>query len=85
MTTPLTPLPFSGLSNELTETERQVDEDYDWAQREPGLRPQYVGLFVAVHRKTVWGSGKTIGDAVREALAKPGCPTRQELAKVYIE
>jgi hypothetical protein len=83
MSEPITPpLP---LSAELDERERQLAEDYDWALRDQGVRFQYAGLFVAVHRKAVLGSGKTPGDAVREALTKPTCPSRQALAKVYVE
>jgi hypothetical protein len=85
MDTTSTSPPGHGLSPYLDERERQVDEDYDWALREPGLRPQYVGLFVAVHKKTIWGSGKTIDDAVSDAQGKPGCPPRRDLAKVYVE
>jgi hypothetical protein len=84
MDTESTPPLGHGLSPYLDERERQASEDYDWALREPGLRPQYLGLFVAVHKKTVWGSGKTIGDAVRDAQAKPECPPRQCLAVPYI-
>jgi len=73
------------LPAELTEQERQLSADSDWALRDPEVRRRYAGLFVAVHRKTVLGSGKTIGDAVQEALGRPNCPPRQALAKVYVE
>jgi hypothetical protein len=77
--------PAVSLPAELDERERQLRDDYDWARGDQRVREQYAGLFVAVHRKAVLGSGQTPGDAVREALTKPDCPARQALAKVYVE
>jgi hypothetical protein len=78
---PKTPSQFE----EFTEREKQIDEDYDWALRDPEVHRLYRGQVVAVHKKTVWGAGDTHGEAIQDALRQPGCPPREELAKVYIE
>jgi hypothetical protein len=71
--------------SDLDEQERQLSEDYDWCLREAVVQRTYAGQVVAVHRKKVWGAGNTHGEAVQAALAQPGCPPRQSLAKVVIE
>jgi hypothetical protein len=75
----------SRVISELNEQERQLSEDYDWCLRDPAIQRAYAGQVVAVHRKKVWGAGKTHGEAIQAALAQPGCPPREALAKVVIE
>jgi hypothetical protein len=72
------------MTAELNEREIQESADFDWATTDPEVQQKYAGLYVAVNRKKVWGSGKTLGDAVRSALAAPGCPGREHLATPYI-
>jgi hypothetical protein len=73
------------LPTELDERERQLNDDYEWCLHDAEVQRRYAGLVVAAHMKTVWGSGKTHGEAIRDAQAKTGCPPREALAKVYIE
>ena len=70
---------------DMDERELQMREDYDWCLRDPEVQVTYAGQVVAVHRKKVWGAGKTHGEATQAALAQPGCPPRECLAKVVIE
>jgi hypothetical protein len=68
----------------LTEEEKRIDEDYEWALHDPEVRRQYGGQVVAVYQKRVWGAGRDHGVASRSALATPGCPERRFLALVVV-
>src|SRR5262249_62377199 len=70
---------------ELDAREKQLRDDYDWCLRDADVQRNYRGRVVAVHRRTVWGAGRTHGEAVQDALAKPRCPPREQLAKGDIE
>lgn len=72
-------------SLELSAVERQLDADYDWCLHDPEVQRMYRGKVVAAHKRRIWGAGKSHGAATRAALRRPGCPPRQELAKVYIQ
>jgi hypothetical protein len=69
----------------LNDQERQLRDDYDWCLRDPAIQAEYAGQVVAVHQQKVWGAGKTHGEATQAALAQPGCPPHEALARVYIE
>ena len=83
--TPSYPPAADRVISELDERERQLSEDYDWCLGEAAVQRTYAGQVVAVHRKKVWGAGKTHGEAVQAVLAQPGCPPREALAKVVVE
>jgi hypothetical protein len=86
MATQSSPPPaFTGQAQGLDERERQLREDYEWCLRDAEAQRAYAGQVVAVHQKKVWGAGKTHGEALQAALARPGCPPRECLAKVFVE
>ncbi len=68
----------------LNEREKQINADYNWCLTDAAVRRQYGGLVVVAHRRQIWGAGKTHGDAAREAWAKPGCPSKDQVAFVYV-
>ena len=57
----------------LTETEKQLSEDLQWALRAPEVR-QYAGKLVAVHQKRVIAVGANRDALVVEAAEKAKCP-----------
>jgi hypothetical protein len=70
---------------EWTERERRIRADYEWVLHDPDVQRQYARQVVAVHDRKVWGSGTTHRDALQDALSRPGCPPRGELALVPVE
>jgi hypothetical protein len=70
---------------EMNERERRVWADHEWVLHDAGLQRQYAGQVVAVHDRRVWGAGKTHQAALNDALSRPGCPPRGELATVAVE
>lgn len=68
----------------LTPDEQQQSDDYDWALRDPEVHAKYRGLVVAVHKKQVLGAGQDHVAASAAALARPDCPPKHLLARVYI-
>jgi hypothetical protein len=70
---------------EMNERERRIWADHEWALQDPEVQRQYAGQVVAVHDRKVWGVGKTHLAALNDALARPGCPPRGELATVPVE
>lgn len=75
----------SGGTTTLTTRERQIRDDYDWCLQTQAIQEQYRGKVVAVHRRTIWGTARTPGAAVKAALQARGCPRPEELAVVFIE
>ena len=69
----------------LSERERQMRDDYDWALRDPTVQGRHGGMVVAVSRQRIWGSGRTHRDALSDAMGQPGCPPREEIALVPVE
>jgi hypothetical protein len=78
-------VPTSGHGPYLTPEEQQQSDDYDWALRDAEVQAKYRGMVVAVYKKEVLGAGKTHGEATQAAMARPDCPAKHLLAKVYIE
>jgi hypothetical protein len=72
-------------SGALDEQEKQVREDYEWCLHDAQVQQEYQGRVVAVHKRKIWGAGRTHRQATRAALRCPGCPPREALAKVFIE
>jgi hypothetical protein len=70
---------------EMNQRERQLLADHEWALHEGDVQQQYAGQVVAVHDRKVWGVGKTPQAALNDALSRPDCPPRGELATVVVE
>lgn len=77
-------IPTSDHGPYLTPEEQRLSDDYDWALRDAEVQATYRGLVVAVYKKQVLGAGKDHGEATQAALARPDCPSKRYLAKVYI-
>ncbi len=77
--------PHSGIANPLDQAELQLRDDYEWALRDKAIQRKHAGKVVAVHDKQIWGVGTTHFAALKKALDRPGCPSRQQLALVHIE
>jgi hypothetical protein len=70
---------------QLDEAEQQLRQDYEWVLHDTAIQRQQAGKVVAVHKKRIWGVGESHSAALAEALKRPDCPSRQELALVYVE
>jgi hypothetical protein len=67
----------------LGNTAAQAD-DYEWALRDPEVRRRYDGKVVAVHRRKVWGAGRTYDAAWEAACRQPDCPSPDEIVFVIV-
>ena len=70
---------------EMNERERRLWADHEWVLHDAEVQRRYAGQVVAVHDRRVWGAGKTHQAALNDALSRPGCPPRGELATVAVE
>jgi hypothetical protein len=70
---------------ELDEREKQIQKDYQWVLHDRTIQRQQAGNVVAVHKGRIWGVGANHAAALAAALQSPNCPSRQELALVYVE
>jgi hypothetical protein len=70
---------------ELTERERQLRDDYDWILHDAEVQRSQAGKVVAVYRHRIVGAGKDHREAIQEALHRPDCPPREEIALVFVE
>jgi hypothetical protein len=70
---------------ELDERERQIREHYQWVLRDGKIQREQAGNVVAVHKRRIWGIGANHAAALAAALKRPRCPSKQELALVYVE
>lgn len=74
----------SGASSALTDDEKKVHEDYEFALRDDGIRRQYAGHVVIVHHRQILGVGKTHRDAWAAAQRNRSCPSKQHVAMVVV-
>ena len=60
----------------MTELERRMTEDFDWAQHAPEVQqdPAHYGQFVVVHNKRVLAVGRDREALVEEAANEIGAP-----------
>jgi len=60
----------------MTELERRMTEDFDWAQHAPEVQqnPAHYGQFVVVHNKRVLAVGRDRQALVEEAAKEIGAP-----------
>lgn len=72
------------LSPYLDERERRIQDDYEWALHDPGVRKKYGGKVAIVHRRRIWAVGKDHQAAWTAASRKRGCPPRADVAFVVI-
>lgn len=70
---------------ELNDRERRIWADHELVLHDPEVQQQYAGQVVAVHDRKVWGMGQTHLAALTDALTRPGCPPRGELATVAVQ
>lgn len=75
------------VSVEMTDHERQLIEDQQWAQSDPHVQQQYAGQVVVVYQKRVVGAGRNLREALDDARAREGerCPPRESLAIAVVE
>lgn len=66
----------STMPSYLTEHEKQVNDEYEWAINDPEVRRQYGGQVVAVYQRRIWGAGPNHSVALDTALQQPGAPPR---------
>ena len=78
------PLPLDAPSAALTDDEKKVHEDYEFALRDDGIRRQYAGQVVIVHDRQILGAGKTHRDAWEAAQRNRSCPSKQHVAMVVV-
>lgn len=64
---------------EMTELEKQVKEDFDWALRSAEVQqnPEYSGKWVVVHKKRVLAAGTDRHAMVEQAAKEVGVPRGQ--------
>ncbi len=69
----------------MTELEKRMTEDFDWAQHAPGVQqnPAHYGQFVVVHNKRVLAVGPDRESLVKEAATEIGSPC-QHLVVVIV-
>lgn len=80
----LSPLVANAPSASLTDDEKKVHEDYEFALRDDGIRRQYAGQVVIVHDRQILGVGKTHRDAWQAAQRNRSCPSKQHVAMVVV-
>lgn len=77
---PATAKSASILPNYLTEEEKKMNEDYEWAINDPEVRRQYGNQVVAVYQRRIWGAGPNHRVALEMALGQPDAPPRYYFA-----
>jgi len=80
----LLPVAARAPSAALTDDEKKVREDYEFALRDDGIRQRYAGQVVIVHDRQILGVGKTHRDAWEAAQRNRSCPSKQHVAMVVV-
>jgi hypothetical protein len=66
------------------ERQRQLDEDYAWWSESLEMQRRYGGQVLVVQRRTVWGEGRNLSEAWKDAQKRQGCPPQDDLTFVPI-
>ena len=64
--------------------EQRIHDDYEWCLHNANVREKHGGQVVIVHRRTIWGAGKSHSAAWAAAARKRGCPPKDEVAMVVV-
>lgn len=64
--------------------QRQLDDDYQWARRDPQVHRKFGGQVIVVYQHEVFGAGRDHERAYRSARRRADCPSRKQLAFVVI-
>jgi hypothetical protein len=68
----------------LNETERKINDDYEWCLGDPDVQRAYGGKVVAAYQRKIWGAGNNHWAAWEAARQHADCPAKEAIAFVVV-